>query len=121
MKEFEGVWDDLAADFGDKKVMGGKPMGCHAQWAGGMCPDGFVCDYALWSLYADVSIDEAEQNVTTLLESKGYNHNVDARTKSDAGPVNLQFENDDEKLEVAIGQVADSAEVIVVRRNPDRK
>ncbi|HFE46572.1 MAG TPA: hypothetical protein ENJ18_13940, partial [Nannocystis exedens] len=27
---FEEVWGDLADDFGDARLMGGKPMGCHA-------------------------------------------------------------------------------------------
>jgi len=117
---FEEVWADLADDFGDASVMGGKPMGCHAGYPGGMCPEGAACNHQMMSFFADVSIDDAEKNATAMLEKHGYTTDPGSREKQNAGPVSLLFHRGDETLELAVGRVGDSAEVLLLRPNTAR-
>lgn len=118
---FEAVWDELAGDFGDASVMGGKPMGCHAGYPGGdTCPEGAVCNQQLMSFFADVSIDDAEKNATAMLEKHGYKADPGSREKKETGPVSVFFLRGDGRLELAVGRVGDSAEVLLVRDNQER-
>ena len=117
---FEEVWGDLADDFGDARLMGGKPMGCHAGYPGGMCPEGAVCNHQMMSFFAGVSIDEAEKNATAMLEKHGYTADAGSREKKDTGSVSVIFHRGDEMLELAVGKVAESAEVILLRPNTSR-